>query len=223
MSDPQIFSPDTRKFLRALKQNNSRDWFNDNKAWYEAAWKAPANAFIDAMCFRLQAETNTPHSAKLFRIHRDIRFSKDKTPYNTHLHILFQREGSKAGLFFGLQIENLVLGSGMMGFDKTQLDAYREAVAGASGKTLERNLAALVENGGRMNKPDLARVPKPYTKDHSRSDLLRRKSLTVWYDIPDSQQVEQADFLDVCSAQFAAFQAIGDWLNANIPTAAQRR
>lgn len=223
MSDPQIFSPETLKFLRALKQNNSRDWFNENKAWYEAAWKAPANAFIDAMCFRLEAETDTPHSAKLFRIHRDIRFSKDKTPYNTHLHILFQREGSKASLFFGLQIDNLVLGSGMMGFDKTQLNTYREAVAGTPGKTLEYALAGLVENGGRMNDPELARVPKPYDKDHPRSDLLRRKNLTVWHDISDSRQVEQADLLDVCSLQFSAFQALGDWLNANLPTAARRR
>ena len=99
MPDPILFSPETLKFLRALKKNNTRDWFHENKAWYEAAWKTPANAFIEAMCFRLQAETDTEHSAKLFRIHRDIRFSKDKTPYNSHLHILFRREGSKAGLF----------------------------------------------------------------------------------------------------------------------------
>lgn len=222
MSDPTLFSPDTLKFLRALKKNNTRDWFNENKAWYEAAWKAPANAFIEAMCFRLQAETDTEHGAKLFRIHRDIRFSKDKTPYNSHLHILFRREGSKAGLFFGLQTDRLVLGAGMMGFDKVQLNAYRDAVAGPAGETFEAEIEALLKQGGRMNAPDLARVPKPFEKEHERGELLRRKALTIWRDFDDPHAVESADILDTCARQFAAYGAFCGWLNQHIPTATSR-
>lgn len=223
MSDAQIFTPETLRFLRDLKANNSRDWFNDNKARYDAAWKAPAEAFIQAMCFRLQVETDTPHDAKLFRIHRDVRFSKDKTPYNTHLHILFRREGSKAGLFFGLQTDRLVLGSGMMGFDKGQLAAYREAVDDAPGETLQRKLGTLLESGGRMNVPDLARVPKPYDKTHPRGELLRRKSLTIWYDIDDPSHVERGDLIDICAGRYATYQPLIDWLNAYIPSATDRR
>lgn len=223
MSDPQIFSPDTLKFLSALKQNNSRDWFNDNKAWYETAWKDPANAFIEAMCFRLQVETDTAHSAKLFRIHRDVRYSKDKTPYNAHLHILFQCEGSKSGLFFGLQTDRLVLGSGMMAFDAGQLNAYRDAVSGTPGEVLEALVADCLERGGRMNAPELVRVPKPYEKDHSRGDLLRRKSLTVWQDIADPSQVESAELLNLCSSQFLSYRALENWLNRYIPAATARR
>lgn len=223
MPDTQIFTPETLSFLRDLNANNSRDWFNDNKTRYEAAWKTPAEAFIKAMCFRLQVETDTPHDAKLFRIHRDIRFSNDKTPYNTHLHILFRREGSKAGLFFGLQTDRLVLGSGMMRFDKGQLAAYREAVDGRSGGTLERELKILLDAGGRMNDPDLARIPKPYDKSHPRGDLLRRKNLTIWYDHDDPARVENPDLIDLCAAQYATYQPIIDWLNASIPNAADRR
>ena len=222
MSDPTLFSPDTLKFLRALKKNNTRDWFHENKAWYEAAWKAPANAFIEAMCFRLQAETDTEHSAKLFRIHRDIRFSKDKTPYNSHLHILFRREGSKAGLFFGLQTGRLVLGAGMMGFNKAQLNAYRDAVAGPAGETLEAEIEALLKQGGRMNAPDLARVPKPFDKEHERGELLRRKALTIWRDFVDPRDVERADTLETCARQFAVYDAFCGWLNQHIPTATGR-
>ena len=222
MSDPPLFSPDTLKFLRALKKNNTRDWFHENKAWYEAAWKAPANAFIEAMCFRLQAETDTEHSAKLFRIHRDIRFSKDKTPYNSHLHILFRREGSQAGLFFGLQTGRLVLGAGMMGFNKAQLNAYRDAVAGPAGETLEAEIEALLKQGGRMNAPDLARVPKPFDKEHERGELLRRKALTIWRDFVDPRDVERADTLETCARQFAVYDAFCGWLNQHIPTATGR-
>lgn len=223
MSDPQIFTSDTLKFLRDLSANNSRDWFNDNKSRYEAAWKAPAEAFIKAICFRLQVETDTPHNAKLFRIHRDVRFSKDKTPYNTHLHILIRREGNKAGLFFGLQTDRLVLGSGMMGFDKAQLAAYRDAVAGQPGTALAGTLETLLKAGGRMNAPDLARVPKPYDKEHERAELLRRKSLTVWRDFEDPAMVERTDLIDLCAAQFATYQPLSEWLNAHIPTAETRR
>jgi len=223
MSDLQIFTSDTLNFLRDLAASNSRDWFKDNKDRYEAAWKAPAEAFIKAMCFRLQVETDTPHDAKLFRIHRDVRFSKDKTPYNSHLHILIRREGSKAGLFFGLQTDRLVLGSGMMGFDKAQLAAYRDAVAGQHGSTLASELDSLLKAGGRMNAPDLARVPKPYDKDHERAELLRRKSLTVWRDYDDPAMVERTDLIDLCAAQFATYQPLSEWLNAHIPTAENRR
>lgn len=222
MTDTQIFSPETLKFLRTLKKNNSRDWFNDNKAWYESAWKTPANAFIEAMCFRLQAQTDTEHSAKLFRIHRDIRFSKDKTPYNSHLHILLRREGSKAGLFFGLQTDRLVLGAGMMGFDKAQLNAYRDAVAGPSGDTLAYALNSLLEQGGRMNEPDLARVPKPFDKTHAHAELLRRKTLTIWQDIADPHAVERSDLVEICMAQFSKYDAVSDWLNQHVPMATGR-
>ena len=221
MPDPALFTPETLKFLRALQQNNSRDWFNENKAWYESAWKRPADTFIQALCFRLQAETDTPHSAKLFRIHRDIRFSKDKTPYNSHLHILIRRDGSRAGLFFGLQTDRLVLGAGMMGFDKAQLSAYRDAVAAASGMALESVLQTLLKDHGRMNPPELARVPKPFDKDHERGELLRRKSLTVWRDFDDPSRVERPDLLDLCSKQFAAYEGLADWLGTHIPPATQ--
>ncbi|MEM7458264.1 MAG: DUF2461 domain-containing protein [Pseudomonadota bacterium] len=222
MTDTQIFSPETLKFLRTLKQNNSRDWFNDNKTWYESAWKAPANAFIEAMCFRLQAQTDTEHSAKLFRIHRDIRFSKDKTPYNSHLHILLRREGSKAGLFFGLQTDRLVLGAGMMGFDKAQLNAYRDAVTGPSGDTLASALNTLLKQGGRMNEPDLARVPKPFDKTHAHAELLRRKTLTIWQDIADPHTVERSNLVEICMTQFSKYDTVSDWLNKHVPTATGR-
>lgn len=223
MSEVPSFTPETLNYLRTLKQNNSRDWFKQNRTWYETAWKQPAEAFIEALCFRLQAETDTHHSAKLFRIHRDVRFSKDKTPYNAHMHILFQREGSRAGLFFGLETDRLVFGAGMMGFDKHQLSAYRDAVAAQSGTDLQHLLKTLLDAHGRMNPPDLARVPKPYDKSHPRGELLRRKSLTIWRDFDDPALVEQPDLLTLCANQFAAYRDLDVWLGAHIPPGTRSR
>lgn len=223
MPQTALFSPDTLKFLHALNQNNTRDWFQQNRTWYESAWKQPAEAFISALTFRLQTQSDTLHSAKLFRIHRDVRFSKDKTPYNPHMRILIRREGSRAGLFFGLELDRLVLGSGMMAFDKPQLSAYRGAVAEPAGETLDAVLSAVISNQGRMNPPELARVPKPYDPDHPRGELLRRKSLTVWRDYDDAHRIEAPDLLELCAAQFATYRDLDTWLSAHLPATTQGR
>ena len=110
--------------------------------------------------------------------------------------------------------------SGMMGFDKAQLSAYRDAVAAASGMALESVLHTLLKDHGRMNPPDLARVPRPFDKNHERGELLRRKSLTVWHDFDDPSCVERPDLLDLCSKQFATYQGLADWLGTHIPPTA---
>jgi len=213
------FPSDTIAFLNDLKANNNRDWFQAGKVRYEAVYKAPAAAFCTALTFRLQAVTGDVHTAKVFRINRDIRFSKDKTPYNTHLHILFRREGGRGGLFFGLQADGLVLGGGMMGFDKGQLAVYRDAVAGQKGERLEEIVRELLAGGARMDAPALKRVPKGFDPEHKRGDFLKRKSLTIWHDLPDQKQVTAPDFADVCAGHFQAYANLSGWLDRNIPPA----
>ena len=213
------FPADTVRFLNDLKANSNREWFQANKARYEAAVKDPAASFVAAMKFRLQAETDDLHSAKIFRINRDIRFSKDKTPYNSHLHILFRREGGRCALFFGLQTSGLVLGGGMMRFDKGQLAAYRDAVHGKAGENLDRILSDLIAAGGRLNDPPLKRVPKPFEQDHPRGALLRRKGCAIWHDMPDLNIVHDPDFANLCAEQFSRFSELCRWFDRHVPPA----
>ena len=91
------FSDETLAFLNGLKANNSRDWFDANRKSYEAAVKAPSKAFSDIMAGELERLTGTAQKPKIFRINRDIRFSKDKTPYNTHIHISWMPVGGGEG------------------------------------------------------------------------------------------------------------------------------
>ncbi len=213
------FPADTVSFLNDLKANNNRDWFQANRARYEAAVKGPAADFVDAMKFRLQAETSDVHTAKIFRINRDIRFSKDKTPYNSHLHVMFRREGGRSSLFFGLQSDGLVLGGGMMRFDKGQLAVYRDAVAGPAGERLDQILDGLMAEGGRLNEPPLKRVPKPFEQDHPRGALLRRKGCAIWHDMPDQSIVHDVDFANLCAAQLQRFSELCTWFDRHIPPA----
>ena len=94
MTDPfaQLI-PEAKIFLRELATNNSRDWFTANKTRYQTQLKAPALLLQEQLSANLTKITGDSVSAKLFRPQRDIRFSKDKTPYHCHLHMLWQIQG----------------------------------------------------------------------------------------------------------------------------------
>src|SRR4051812_13324256 len=91
-----MFPPETLIFLRGLARNNDRDWFQPRKEIYEAKIKAPMVEFIEAINGRLMDfapdYVNDPKKA-FYRIYRDTRFSKDKTPYKTHISAIFPRKG----------------------------------------------------------------------------------------------------------------------------------
>jgi uncharacterized protein (TIGR02453 family) len=123
------FPPDAMDFLAALKANNDRTWFAANRATYERAIRGPTEAFVAVITPRLEALTATPVTAKVFRLHRDVRFSKDKSPYNAHLHIGFAAgdRQSGSGFYFGLEPDRLHLGAGAFEFGGRVLDSYRAA------------------------------------------------------------------------------------------------
>ncbi|WP_412555020.1 DUF2461 domain-containing protein [Shimia sp. MIT1388] len=184
-SDPfAILISDSRAFLNSLADNNTKDWFNENKPTYEALLKAPALALLDTMAASLEKQTGQVPSTKLFRPHRDVRFSKDKTPYHLHLHMLWSTP--PVGYFFGIGRDYLSVGGGIMGFDKDRLTHWRAAVDGPKGAQLFDAIADLQAQGARMDDPELKRVPAPFDKDHPQAALLKRKSCTVWFDYEES-------------------------------------
>ncbi len=138
------FPENTVTFLRDLAANNNRGWFNDNKPLYERAIKEPATEFGALLSDHFESLTGRPHKPRVFRIHRDVRFAKDKTPFNAHLHISLTPDGIKPApaWMFGLEPDRLVFGAGLMGCDKSGLDAFRTRIAGSDGKRLQRLCSA---------------------------------------------------------------------------------
>ncbi|MCV3270733.1 DUF2461 domain-containing protein [Roseobacter sinensis] len=186
------FSPAALTFLRDLKANNRRDWFQANKPVYEAEIRDPAKHFGVAMSAALEALTGAPHLPKIYRINRDIRFSKDKTPYNTHLHLSFAPQPATANTpmwFFGLNTEKLSLGCGVFQFDKPGLAAFRARVSGTAGAQLIDLTARLAGKGVRVSPPELKRVPPGFDAAHPHSEVLRRKGFAAWIDLPDTRFV----------------------------------
>lgn len=187
-----LLSPDTVAFLTALRANNDRHWFEAHKDDYDAQLKQPGQAFAAALAAALESGTGEAHAWKIFRIHRDVRFSRDKTPYNSHLHISLSPNGDCENggpvWMFGLDPDGLTLGAGIFAFSKPQLEAWRARVAGPEGQAVEQLLAELAQDGIRLSEPELKRVPAPYPAEHPRSHLLRHKGLTAWIDCGDARR-----------------------------------
>lgn len=202
--------PDARAFLVELAADNTREWFTEHKDRYDSRLKAPALALLEDIAATWGGEIGQPLSPKLFRANRDVRFSRDKTPYHTHLHLLWA-EPDGPGWFLGIAPGYVTAGAGRMGFDKAQLDLWRDAVDGLQGAQLA---AAIAASHARLDPPELKRVPAPYDKDHPQGDLLRRKSLTLWFDI--DQPAINSGLVPALTEAFARLRPAIDILRAMV-------
>ena len=135
------FTIETTKFFADLAANNTREWFSAHKSDYERFVLAPARDFVLTLGNQLrvlspEVVADPRVDKSIFRIYRDIRFSKDKSPYKANLGLWFPVSGrggkfENPGYYFHLEADNLMLGVGIHGFSKPLLKAYREAVVDA--------------------------------------------------------------------------------------------
>ncbi|MCA2011535.1 DUF2461 domain-containing protein [Cereibacter sphaeroides] len=210
-----MFSPETLQFLTDLKANNDRDWFAANRAHYEAHVLAPSRAFIAELSDRLSAALGRPVEGRLYRLNRDLRFSKDKTPYNVHVHIGFA-EGGPAIWMVGFEPGRLSLGYGAFAFPPAVLTRWRIAVADPSGAGLAEVLEGLADQGLRLSEPELKRVPAPYPADHPRATLLRHKSLSVWEDQLPMESVYGPPAAERIAKALTVFAPLRDWMTTRL-------
>ncbi|MEM8527133.1 MAG: DUF2461 domain-containing protein [Bacteroidota bacterium] len=130
-----MFTQDYITFFQELQQNNNREWFQENKKRYEVAVKKPFQTFVQQLIDAIQITDPdiliAPKDA-IFRINRDVRFSKDKTPYKTQMSAAISKHGKKGnttpGLYIAIGTEDIFLGSGAMSMDKNQLLAVRQHI-----------------------------------------------------------------------------------------------
>lgn len=199
------FVPAVRAFMVRLRSNNTRAWFNDHKAEYEATVKRPALLLLDVMEPAVSAMVAHPVRPKLFRPQRDVRFSADKSPYKDHCHLIWHcPEHAPAGFFLGISPDYVRIGAGAMGFEGKALGRWRELAAGPDGAALADDLARLKNAGFDLSEPEGKRVPRPWPQDHPQAALLLRKQLTVWDDPP----LPVSDLTGVLSDRFAALAPV---------------
>lgn len=168
-------------FYAQLRDNNTKAWWDEHRSTYDTVLKPGALALLDQLCPVLENLADCPVTPKLFRPHRDVRFSKDKTPYKDHLHMMWttQTAAPQSPVFFyGIGVDYLTVGAGLMGFDKALLDDWRKMVD-LDADRIAGIVTGVEAHGFTLREPALKRVPSPYPADHPMAHLLRMKGVVA--------------------------------------------
>ena len=215
------FPEETVTFLSSLAKNNKKVWFDAHRADYDKYLMEPARAFTEALGERLTAIApgiiaEPRVNGSIFRIYRDTRFSKDKTPYKTHLGIFcWEGEGPKMecpGFYFHLQPPNLMLGGGIHIFSKPLLEEFRRSVVhpqhGHDLAVAATGVSKMFEIGGRHYK----RVPTGYDKDTPYAPFLLFNGLTAGVEEPIPPILHTSMIVDHCMWVFEEMVPVHSWL-----------
>ncbi len=196
---PPHFTPATLQFLRGLRRNNDRTWFNDRKHLYEANLKAPMLELITAVNERLAPHAPDhlhPPAKIMLRIYRDIRFSTDKRPYKHHISAWWARAGmhktSGAGFYLQLSPDELLLAAGLYMPPREQLLATRNFLV-EHAADLRKALASPAARRLGLTPIDgqpLTRMPKGLPPDHPHADLLRQQQWGLSITLPATAALE---------------------------------
>jgi len=217
------FSKDTIRFFKMLKDNNAKAWFEQNRNLYDNHVLPEAQKFVVAMGAQLSKisdEINAdPRIDKsIFRLYRDVRFSKDKQPYKTHLALLFW-EGSFKKLetpsfYFHLEPDNLMLASGMYIFPKDLIQVYRDAVVDdIQGRSLEKAIQQVQKKGNyQLGWEKYKTVPRGYDAGHARSHLLKMGGIGFSIEMPVPAEIFSPDAVEFAYRHFENMSPVYLWL-----------
>lgn len=214
------------RFFHELALEQSRDWFHAHKHEYEALWQQPMQALLETLHARLSRVYGpTPLAApKLFRIQRDVRFSKDKSPYKTNIAGLIPLATSSAStpteapaaLYLHLGLEQLAA-AGAYVLDGPALARYRAAVAEErTGQRLVEIVESLESTGLTLGAhATLARIPRGFDADHPRARLLRQKGLIALFPPIPANKVASPELVDVLVKHATRVRPLLEWLLAH--------
>ncbi len=210
------------RFFRALARNQRREWFEAHRGEYELGWLAPMKALLAEVRERIDALF--PHhplgEPKVFRIHRDVRFSRDKSPYKTHIGGYVAIDGAGRGpsapaaLYVHLGATEVFVAAGHYMMDPGQLARFRQAVVDdRQGGALVAILRKLARAGFGVGSHDvLQRVPRGLDPDHPRADLLKRKGLIVTFPEPPRELLVTRTFVDWLVTHTKRAVPLVEWL-----------
>jgi uncharacterized protein (TIGR02453 family) len=214
------FGPELLRFFRGLRRNNTRAWFQDHKPEYERFVKEPFADFVGEMIERIAAVDPAmrcePREA-IFRLARDTRFSKDKTPYKTHVGAVLGPDGRKtrrAAFYFQLGAEGIGIAGGVYQPDRDQLYAIREAIRDR-GASLDRLLRdrTFRRVWGTLQGDRNVRLPPVFADAAARFPLLYHKQFYTWAEYDDPGSVLRRDLAPFLVRHYRAGREVFDWLS----------
>ncbi|HUP91668.1 MAG TPA: DUF2461 domain-containing protein [Solimonas sp.] len=228
------FTPDTLKFLKDLARHNNREWFLKNKPRYEAAVRGPSLAFIAALAAPLRkispqlVADPRPVGGSLFRIHRDTRFSGDKTPYKTHAGMTFfharTRDAPRADdggegrgrldapvYYLHLQPGASFVGGGLWHPQSDSVRRVRDYMVGNPRSWKQATRSAAFRRSFELGGESLVRPPRGYDPEHELIEDLKRKDWIASAQLSDAQVLSPRFQQDVLRS-FRQLAPMMDWL-----------
>jgi uncharacterized protein (TIGR02453 family) len=204
MADAVAITPALFQFLRELRENNDRAWFEENRARYEAEVRGPLLAFTESVQEPLARISPSilaiarKQGGSLFRIHRDIRFSRDKSPYKTWAALQFRHEAARdvhaPGFYLHFEPDNCLAAAGIWRPAREELESVREAMSETPGSW--RKMKSRVEqHGWEFAGESLKRIPRGYDAGHALADDLKRKDYIVSKSLTEEEMC-RPDFAD---------------------------
>ena len=202
-------------FYEGLEADNSKAYWTDHKAIYEEHVHAP----MVAMLAELADEFG---DGKVFRPYRDVRFSKDKTPYKTHCGAIVSGRRGLGGFYVQVGADGLMVAAGYYQTNSDQVERFREAAADdRRGGELDRRLDELDRNGFELAGHQLKTRPRGYDPDHPRIDLLRHKTLYGLRRWTPDDWLYTAEAAKVVREAWRTLGPLTDWLDDHVGASAQ--
>jgi len=188
-------------FLADLEAHNEREWFKAKKAVFDRALHDPMQELVDEL-----------GPGKVFRIYRDVRFSRDKSPYKTWM------AATISGGYVSLTADSFSMATGAYMLDGDALAMFRDAVvADGSGKRLQKIADTLRGKGYEVGAHEtLKTAPRGYPKDHPRELLLRQKGIYTYKSWPAGKWLQTREVVDRIKSVIKDAKPLSDWLSRNV-------
>jgi len=214
------------KFFSKLKRNNNKEWFESHREEFVSSVFEPAQEFVVVLGELLRTVAPgiiaIPKTDKsIFRLHRDVRFSKDKSPYKTNLGILFWEGERKkmecSGFYFHIEPDYMFLGAGLYMFTDDLLKKYRGVVYDPDKlKGLDSIVKKMKKKGYRFGGKTYKRVPKGFDAEYPYAEYLLYNGLYVYEEIKDLKKLPQNDIIKFSFKKFKEMLPVHQWLVKNI-------
>lgn len=213
-----LLHADTLPFLQDLRVNNNRDWFQAHKPRYQVAYDQ-FKVFAASVADHL-SHHDVIEPVKVYRIYRDVRFSKDKTPYKGHFSGSFVRASAqrRGGYYFHIEPGNSFAGGGFWQPNSADLKRIRQEIAAAPDE-LRAILSAPEFSSvfGGLQGDQLKTAPQGYSRDHPAIELLRYKQYLLLHEFTDAE-VQSPDFAQKIAEVFAAMRPFLNYMTEILTT-----
>ncbi|CAN5611155.1 DUF2461 domain-containing protein [soil metagenome] len=198
-------------WFRGLEKDNSKAYFDTTRDIWESEIRDPLEALLQ------EAATHVGGDVKLFRPNRDVRFSKDKSPYKSSTYGVVRPESSAAGLFASISANGFYAGTGYYRMATDQLERFRDAVASeSSGSLLVTIVQKAEDNDLTIEGASLKSAPRGYPRDHPRIELLRMKEMIYGAFMSPGDHLHDRHVFDFAMSTWRTAQPLTMWLDKHV-------